>query len=93
MAGGVVNALGGLLIIPWLSQKDIGNELLRVSIVEREPCRLDLDHQAMTGEKDMIRGRKGKLVAECDVWLEGPRPLEAFAVAPAEDVGRNHGLK
>ena len=33
MAGGVVNALGGLLIIPWLSQKDIGNELLRVSIV------------------------------------------------------------
>ena len=75
MAGGVVNALGGLLIIPWLSQKDIGNELLRVSIVEREPCRLDLDHQAMTAEKDVIRGRKSKLVGECNVRLEGLDPV------------------
>jgi putative intracellular protease/amidase len=48
MAGGVVNALGSPLIIPWLSQKYIGNELLRVSIVEGEPGGLDLDHQAMT---------------------------------------------
>jgi hypothetical protein len=60
-AGGVVNALSGLLIIPGLSQKDNWNERLRVSIVERKPGGLDLDHQAMTGEKDVIRGRKGKL--------------------------------
>jgi hypothetical protein len=33
MAVWVVNALGSLLIISWLSQKNIGNELLRVSIV------------------------------------------------------------
>jgi len=93
MAGGVVNALGSLLIIPWLSQKYIRNELLRVSIVEWEPGGLDLDHQAMTGEKDVIRGRKSKVVGECNVRLEGLGLLEAFAVAPAEDVGRNHGLK
>ena len=44
MAGGVVNALGSLLIIPWLSQKYIRNELLRVSIVEGEPGGLDLHY-------------------------------------------------
>jgi len=48
LAGGVANALRGLLIIPGLSQKDIWNELLRVSIVEREPGGLDLDHLAVT---------------------------------------------
>jgi hypothetical protein len=46
----------------------------------------------MTGEKDVIRGRKSKVIGECNVRLEGLGLLEAFAVAPAEDVGCNHQL-
>jgi hypothetical protein len=75
MAGWVVNALGSLLIISWLSQKNIGNKLLRVSIVQGEPGGLDLDHQMMTAEKDVIRGRKSKLVGECNVRLQGLDPV------------------
>ena len=64
LSRGVVNALGGLLIIPWMSQKNIGNELLRVSIVEREPGGLDLDHHAVAFQKDMI------VIAQGDIPLQ-----------------------
>ena len=46
-AGAVINALHGLLIILRLGKEYIGNESLRVSVVERKPTGLHLNHDAM----------------------------------------------
>jgi hypothetical protein len=48
----VEDALGCLLMVARLGEKDVGNEGLRVAVVEREPARLDLHHDPMAGLED-----------------------------------------
>ena len=46
--------LGGFLVVGGLGEEDVGDEGLGVAVVEGEPCGLDLDHDAVAGEEDVV---------------------------------------
>ena len=50
-SGRVIDALRGFLKVAGLGPEDIGDEGLRVAVVEREPARLDLHHDSWPGRK------------------------------------------
>src|SRR6266700_1562421 len=50
----VVHALGGFDIVFRTSKEDVGDKCLRVAIIKREPARLNLHHDAVTGQKDVV---------------------------------------
>src|SRR5436309_11196760 len=64
LAGRVVDALHGLSIIARLGPENIGNERLRIAIVEREPARLNLYHDPMAWQEDVVRRRQVETVHE-----------------------------
>lgn len=47
------DALVSHAIISWASKKDITNKPLRIAVIEREPARLDLHDNPVTGLKSM----------------------------------------
>src|SRR5438105_4318322 len=46
--------LRGRAVVAWLGEEDVGDVGLRVAVVEGEPARLDLDHQAVAGLDHVI---------------------------------------
>ena len=42
------------LVVFRLGRHDVGHERLRVAIVEREPCALDLHHHRVPGLEDVV---------------------------------------
>jgi len=92
LAGGVVDALGGFAKIGGLGPKGVRDESLRIAIVEREPGGLDLHHDAVAGQKNVIGGGEREAVEERLVWREGFRRFETFAVVAAKNVGGDHEL-
>ena len=61
---GVVDALGGLTIVGRLGPEDIGHERLRVAVVQREPARLDLHHDPMPRQEDVVGRRQREAVEQ-----------------------------
>src|ERR1700674_5318847 len=88
----MVDALSSFTIVTWLRPKDTWYESLRVAIVERKPARLDLDHDAVAWQEDMIRGGQSESVEQRNVGSNWLGCFQAFAIAAAEDVSRNHQL-
>ena len=82
-AGLVVSGLGG---------HDAGDEGLGVAVVEGEPGALNLDHDAMSFEEDVVGGVEGELVFLGGVGGDGFGLGEAGAVAAAEDFVDDHEL-
>src|SRR4051812_10351149 len=80
------------LVIASFCPKDVFDERLRVAVVEREPARLDLDHDPMTGQKDMVGGWQREIVQERRVGSDRFRELEALAITAAENVAGDHQL-
>ncbi len=91
-AGGVgraVDALRRLDVAGGRREEDIRHECLRVPVVERKPARLHLHHDAVTGKKDVIRGRQRELVGQRLSRRNRLRRREALAVAAAENIHRD----
>ena len=59
-AGGSPDALRGLLVVGGFGVKDVGDEGLRVAVVEREEGGLDLDHDAVSGLEDVVDLREAE---------------------------------
>jgi hypothetical protein len=92
LGGGVVDALGGFLVVGGLGPEDVGDEGLGVAVVEGEPTGLDLHHDAVAGEEDVVGGGQIEAVGEGLVGGDGFGGGETLAVAAAEDVGGDHEL-
>src|SRR5439155_26603334 len=85
----VVHALGGFDIVFRTSKKDVGDKCLRVAIVEREPSRLNLNHDAVTGKKDVVRRWKSEFVSQRCVGCECLWSRKSIAIPAAENVHAN----
>src|SRR6266581_3172576 len=92
LAGRVVDPLHGLAVIPGLSPEDVRYKSLRIAVVEGEPTGLDLHHEAMTGQKDVVRRGQIEAVEQGLIGSDGFGSLKTLAIAPAKDVGGNHQL-
>src|SRR5580704_536443 len=82
VSGAMVYALSGLAIIGRLGPEDVGHEGLRVAVVEREPARLDLHHDAMAGQEDVVGVGEIEAIEKRFVGGDGFGSFKAFAVAP-----------
>jgi len=83
----VVDALGGFLEVARLGPEDIGDESLRIPVVEREPAGLDLHHYSVAWQEDMIRRGHSEFVEQRLIGSDRFRGFEAFPIAPAENIG------
>ena len=88
----MVDPLRSLLVVAGFGPEDIGYEGLRIAVIEREPAGLDLHHDAVAGQEDVIRIWQRELVRQRLVGLDGAGGFEALAIADAEDVGGVHQL-
>ena len=88
----MIYALRRLAVIPRLGPENIRHECLRIAVVERKPARLDLHHDAMARQEDVIRRGQGEAIEQRLVGGDGLGGFEALAIAAAENVGRDHQL-
>ena len=88
----VEDVLSGFPVVGGSCEEDGGNEGLWVSIVEREPTGLDLDHDAVAGEEDVVGVGQCEAIGLGFVGRDGCGVLEAFAIAAAEYVHRDTEL-
>src|SRR6266704_4451131 len=92
LARGVVDALGGFAKVAGLGPENVGNESLGIAVVEREPARLNLHHDAVAGQKHVIRRGKRETIQQRLVWRKGLGRFKTFTVASPENVRGNHKL-
>jgi hypothetical protein len=88
----VVNPLHRFLVIGGLGPKDVRYKCLRIAIVEREPARLYLHHDAVTGEEDVVCRRQSELIKQRLIGRDRFGVGQALAIAAAKDIGGNHQL-
>src|SRR5271154_793543 len=60
----VMDALRRFLKVGWLGPENIGDESLRVPVIQREPAGLDLHHDSVAWQKDVIGGGHGEFVEQ-----------------------------
>src|SRR5262249_2756456 len=90
--GRVVDALRRLAVVALLGVEDVLHKRLWVTVVEREPARLDLDHDPVPGSKHMVGRRQGKAVQEWRVRRDRLGLGVAFSVSATENVAVYHEL-
>src|SRR5215469_10502803 len=88
----MVHALDGFAVVLRFSPEDIRHKRLRVTVVQREPTRLDLHHHAVSRQEHMIGIWQGEAIDQWLAALNGLGILQAFAIAPAENIRRDHQL-
>ena len=54
-------------VIAGTGPEDIVHKRLRVAVIEREPAGLDLHHDAVAGQEDMVGDGQGEAVAQRQV--------------------------
>jgi len=81
----VVDPLYRFAVIPRLGPKDIRHKRLRISIVEREPARLHLNHHAVTREKDVVRRGQREAVQQRLVGFDRLAALHLAVLVSACD--------
>src|SRR5882757_6834423 len=89
----VIDALLGFLVVGGFGEHDVGDEGLRIAVVEREPGGLYLHHDAVAGQEYVIRGGQIELIGKRRVGLNRFGDGETFTIAAAQDVSRNHELE
>src|SRR5207244_5687622 len=77
----VVDTLRSFAVIPGFCAENGGHESLRIAIIQREPTGLDLYHDAVCGEANVVRCEQVETVEERLVGRERLRSLEALAIA------------
>src|SRR5207249_532531 len=86
----VVDTLRSFAVIPGFCPENVGHESLRIAIIQREPTGLNLYHDAVSGEENVVRRGQIEAIEQRLVGSEGFCCLQALAIAAAEDVGGNH---
>ena len=64
LAGRVIDPLRRLAVVRRLRAEDVRHEGLRIAIVEREPARLHLHHDAVARQEDVVRRRQREAVRQ-----------------------------
>src|SRR6185503_20631970 len=82
----VVNSLCCFSVVPGFGPEDALHERLRVPVVKREPARLNLHHDSMPGQKDVIRGRQRKPVFQRLIGYDRFRNLQTLAITSTKHV-------
>src|SRR5262249_2492916 len=85
----VIDTLGCLHIVGGLCEEDIWHEGLWVPVIKREPCRLNLDHDAVTRLEYMVHRRQTEAICKRLVRRDGLRPVKTFTIAAPEDIHRD----
>src|SRR5688500_16021721 len=75
------DALRCRTIVAWLRFSDILDERLRIAVVQREPARLNLHHQPVSGKKRVIRLGHTHAIRRNLSGLDRFRRLETLAIA------------
>ena len=71
----MVDALRGFAVVGGLGPENVGHESLRVAVVKRKPARLDLHHDAVARQEDVVG--VGEIEA-IEQWLVGGDGLGSF---------------
>ena len=82
----MVDALGGFSVVAGFGEKDVVDVGLGVAVVEGKPAGLDLDHDAVSGEEDVVGVGEHEFISERRVGGDGFGFGETGAIASAEDV-------
>src|SRR5208282_5172601 len=90
LARSMKHALYRLAIILRLGPENARHERLWVPVVERKPARLDLHHDPVPRQKDVVGIRQSKAVEQRLVAGNRLGALQAFAIAPAKNIRGNH---
>src|SRR5262245_41178902 len=88
----MIDPLRRLAEITRLGPEDVGHEGLRIAVVKREPARLNLRHDTVTWQEDVIRRGQREAIEQWLVGFDRFGRLQALAVAPAKNVGGYHQL-
>ena len=88
----MVNPLHRLAVVSRLRPENAADEGLWIAIVQRKPTGLDLQHDPVTREEDVVRRGQREAVQEGLMRRDRFGCLEALAIAAAENVGRYHQL-
>src|SRR5581483_4374805 len=92
LARRVIHPLRRLLVALWLRPKDIRHEGLWIAVVKREPARMDLNHDPVSWQENVVRSRQSEPIEQRLVWRNRFRTLQRLAIASAENISRNHQL-
>src|SRR5713226_3291149 len=92
LAGRMVDALGGFAIVGGLGPENVGNESLRIAVVEGEPARLNLHHDAVAAQEHVIRRGEREAIEQRLVRREGLWRFKTLAIAAAENISGDHEL-
>ena len=84
------DALGGDLEIVGRGRHDIGDESLWIAVVKREPTALDLHHDSVSLQENVIGGVETVLEFGDFIWLQRGRLFKTFAVASTENFFGDH---
>src|SRR5438552_10810647 len=86
----VVDTLRSFAVIPGFCPENVGHESLRIAIIQREPTGLNLYHDAVSGEENVVRCGQVETVDQRFVGRQRFRSLQTLAIAAAKDVSGNH---
>src|SRR5580765_7692352 len=67
----VIDALGSLAVVDGFCPENVGDEGLRVAVIQREPAGLDLHHDAMAGKEDVVGSGQNDAIGERLVGFDG----------------------
>src|ERR1022692_3133738 len=77
------DALHRLLVVPRLGPKNIRHKRLWIAVIQRKPARLNLHHDPVPGQKNMVRRRQHEAVEQSLVGRDRLRRLQALPVTPS----------
>src|SRR5437588_11960824 len=84
----VIDAVRSSSVVARLRKHDIRHKLLWIPVVQREPARLHLDHDPVTGQENVIRVWQCPLVEERFVGLDRFWIVVPLTISPAKDIHR-----
>ena len=87
-----IDALGGFDKIVGRGGHDVGQKLLRIAVVQREPRALHLHLDAMALEKGVIGGVKAEAVFEDFVCRDGFGVFKALVITATKNFPVDHEL-
>src|SRR5437868_14675896 len=82
----VIDSLHGFSVVSGFGPEDVRHKCLRVSVVERKPRRLNLNHNSMALQKNVIRSRQSEAVGQRFVRFDGLLRFDTVELSTAEDV-------
>src|SRR6266568_2696511 len=86
----VVDTLRSFAVIPGFCPENVAHKRLRIAIIQGEPTRLNLYHDAVSGEKNVVRRGQVETVEQRLVGSQRFSRLQALTIAAAKDVSGNH---